>query len=74
MADNRLDEAIKIVARHVIARAVENITSIDHWEFYDEVGEHDWHEIADRAVQLAPYPDRATYQAAYDYLTGRAEH
>lgn len=71
MADNRLDEAIDIVARHVIARAAEDFTA-DGWEIYDEIGDDDWHAVVDRVDALSEWPDQAQYEAAYDFLAGRA--
>jgi len=72
MTDDRLAQAIDIMARHAIAYFSERGIG-DAWEFYPEIGENDWETIQERVIQLAPYPDRATYQAAYDYLTERAD-
>jgi len=72
VADDRLAQAIDIVARHALARAAIEVIE-DGWGFYDEVGEQDWHAIAERVEELAPFPDLATYEAAYGFLTERAE-
>jgi len=72
MTDDRLAQAIDIAARHAIAYFSEREIG-DAWGLYPEIGENDWETIQERVIQLAPYPDRATYQAAYDYLTERAD-
>lgn len=71
MADNRHQEAVDIVAQHVIAHGAENI-SRDGWDIYPEIGKDDWLTISERVKRLAAYPDVEQFKAAYDYLTHRA--
>ena len=72
MADNRVQEAVDIVARHALAIASQTAELLD----FPEIGEHDWERVEaeiDRLVKrLAPTLDE--FEAAYEYLASRAEH
>lgn len=60
------DEAIDIVARHVLAcMAAEGVD----WEDYPEIGEYDWERVADRIDVIAPFPDAEQSERAYAHLT-----
>lgn len=75
MADNRLAEAIDVIAKQAIKSATD-----DHpgyavsWENYPEIGEEDWARVVERIDELTGLmaPDQAQFEAAYDYLTERA--
>lgn len=76
MADNRLAEAVDIVARGVITRLVEWDLD-DAWGSYlDELGEHDWGAVRRRVVVLLSqsHPDPDAYEAACRFLASRAEN
>lgn len=74
MADDRLNEAIDIVTRYVIARAVEDWTSAEAWATFSVLDEELWRAVAVRATSLIPArPDKEQYEAAYDYLTQGVE-
>lgn len=72
MADDRVREAVDVVARHVIRDVMERAD--DEWESYPEIGEYDWMEVEERIKEivhtLAPPTD--TYKAAYEFLESRA--
>ena len=65
-------EAIDIVATHVIATAAEGVSE-DGWCNYPEIGEDDWNAVDKRVAELAPYPRDETYNEAYVLLQGRAD-
>lgn len=64
-------EAISVIATHMAAELCESVW--DSRELCPDIGERDWDAVC-RQVDLAGYPDKATYDAAYQILTGRAEH
>ena len=69
VADNRLAEAIDVVARWIIAFQALNV----EWGDYPEIGEHDWGTVIDRLDELADSPGTDEYEAAYDFLAARAD-
>lgn len=66
------DEAIEIIARHAVARSVESLAE-EGWDFYPEIGEHDWERIVAKAQELRPWPEAAEFKEAYKLLEARAE-
>lgn len=66
------DEAVKVVARHLIANAAVSYLD-DGWGMYPEVGFYDWEEITEQVKQFAVYPDDEQYNEAYVLLTSRAD-
>lgn len=71
MADDRLDVAVDVVARDLIAKVVREYGG-DQWDSYPEIGEHDWERIDKRALELAAQVDGEQYLAAYEFLESRA--
>jgi hypothetical protein len=69
MADNRLSEAIDIVARGALTKQAREA----EWEDYPEIGENDWRAVCDRMDELANGPTGDEFEAAYQFLTERAE-
>jgi hypothetical protein len=63
-----LDRAIEVVARTVIAEAVREVD----WDYYPDLGEHDWYAVIQRARELSPAPDYQQADAAFAFLTERA--
>lgn len=74
MADDKLAEAVDIVARHLIYAVLDHAS--EEWENYPEIDENDWMAIEGRALNLASNmsPTTEEFGAAYDYLERRAEH
>lgn len=67
---------IDVVARRVIANTFTPIEVVwDFWEFYPEIGQHDWRRIEERIEHLITSinPSDETYDKAYAELEGRAE-
>lgn len=65
-ADNRLDRAVDIAARHIIARSRVELRN-------SPFDERTLDALLTRIQELAPWPDQTQYEAAYDYLTSRAD-
>ena len=63
-----LNRAIEIVAQQAAASAVNRA----EWEDYPEIGEGDWRAVLAAMSQANPFPDRALFDAAYEYLAARA--
>ncbi len=62
---------VRIVACQVIQTALERVD----WEDFPDLGEHDWSEVYKTAQELlSPWPLTESYQAAYDWLSTRADH
>lgn len=78
MADERVDEAVDVVARRVIADVLDPLAVGDLWENYPDLGEDDWQAVQTRVQEIITGGvgriDQTTYTAAYDYLESRAEH
>lgn len=74
MADDRLKEAVDIVAHHALFQTISHEAG-DLWESYPEVGEYDWEAVQDRITELLqPFRvDRESFEAAYEFLEQRAE-
>jgi hypothetical protein len=72
VGDDRPQVAVDVVARHLLARAAADVAAED-WDLVPEVGEHDWTAIGKRLQQLAPFPPATEFEAAYEYLEGRAD-
>ena len=64
MADNRVTEAVDVVARWALSLS---------WEDFPEIGEHDWDAIAARAAAIVDCPSVDEYEAAYEFLAARAD-
>lgn len=79
MADDKVAVAVDEVAKRVVARllrwALESENAYEKWEDYPLIGEHDWGAVEYRIKQLADDidPDDAVFDAAYEFLAGRAE-
>jgi len=73
MADDRVREAIDIVARELIYLAIEG--QYVTWEDFPELGECDWVSVAAKAEEIVgrSRPSNAEYEAAYAYLEQRAD-
>jgi len=69
MADNRVAEAVNVVARHVIADDARFIGR-GNWS---ELSQHDWALVVARMIEIAGEPSGDEYEAAYDFLTARAD-
>ena len=69
MADNRVEEAVNVVARRVIADDARFIGR-GNWS---ELSQHDWALVVARMIEIAGEPSGDEYEAAYDYLTARAD-
>lgn len=74
MADNRLAEAIDVIAKQAIKSASANFQPVE-WENYPEIGEQDWVRVVERVGEIAALiaPDQSEFEAAYDYLKERAD-
>ncbi|HEY8663142.1 MAG TPA: hypothetical protein VIL68_05950 [Propionibacteriaceae bacterium] len=66
MADNRVAEAVDIVARWALAHDIE-------WADYPEICERDFDAILVQAALIVACPSVDEYEAAYDFLAARAE-
>jgi hypothetical protein len=66
------EEAIDVVARHVIATAARGVAE-DGWCNYPDIGEDDWNAVDQRVQVLAPPPADETYNEAYVLLQERAD-
>lgn len=67
------DEAVDVIARHLIARSAETGAENGDWDFYAEIAEHDWEDVARRVAALAPFPDGDAVASAEAFLAERAE-
>jgi len=67
------EEAIKIVARDMAARAIESFVDDDIWEPYPEVGEDDFESIVYTANALVAYPSATDLAEAIEVLKGRVD-
>ncbi len=67
-----VQQAVDIVAQHVLASKVEAITE-SGWEDYPDMGEHSWEDVATKVAQLCPYPEGALFDQAYALLTTLAD-
>lgn len=78
MADDRVKEAVDIVARNVIHNLMLHSDLLDElWgDEYPEVGENDWDRVKARVTEIVgplyAYSEE-TYRAAYDFLDARAD-
>lgn len=75
MADDRLVEAIDIVARRAIWSLIDNELG-DLWgDEYADIGEHDWVRVEERIEAITDLlrPDPTEFEAAYEFLEARAE-
>jgi hypothetical protein len=75
LADDKVAEAVDVVARDVIWTTL--YSSLDHndtWGEYPEIGEHDWEAVEKRLWQIIDNlkPERGLFDAAYEFLEGRA--
>ena len=75
MADDRVAEAVDIVAHHLVAALVSQWAG-GEWDMYPEISEDDWDAIVKRTEQIADNmrPDTIGFDAAYQYLEERADH
>lgn len=68
--------AIRIVARDLIDKVVVAARDTDNmWEWYPEIGEHDWERVTDHVeayLSVNLRVPRETFDAAYTLLTERA--
>lgn len=66
--------AIETVAHHVVAAAVRAMVDSGRieWEDYPDIGESDFTDVINHAFDLAPYPDFATLNDAYELLRNKA--
>lgn len=75
MADPKVKEAVEIVARHALTRAVHDWLDGDAWGDYPELMGEDWEAVADRVREITHKyaPAKEEYEGAYDLLMKRAE-
>ena len=76
MSDNRVAEAVDIVARGVIVRLAEWGLG-DAWgDHCPDIGEYDWERVDERIKTLLSQtrPDRDAFEAANQFLASRAEN
>lgn len=69
------DEAIDIVARHYIDKAIRTAVEggVD-WSEYPEVGENDWDRVVKRAESITPTrPETDQFDEAYALLSELAD-
>jgi len=69
MADTRVEEAVNVVARRIIADDARFIGR-GNWS---DLSEHDWALVAARMIEIAGEPSADEYEAAYSYLAARAD-
>ncbi|HEY8662472.1 MAG TPA: hypothetical protein VIL68_02540 [Propionibacteriaceae bacterium] len=70
MADNRVEEAVNVVARRILADSACNV----EWGDYPEIGMSDWDLVIARLDEIASKPPSPIeYEAAYDFLAARAD-
>ena len=76
MADDRVTEAVDILARGLIVRLAEGDIGEAWGDWLPDVGEDDFYAIRNRAEQLLVLscPTREAYNAAYDFIAARANH
>ena len=70
MADNRVSEAVNIVARRLIADDARSIRR-GNWS---DLSEHDWERVIARMIEIAGEPSGDEYEAAYDFLVARVDN
>lgn len=66
--------AVRVVARHVIASAVENQYG-EMWEMYPDIGEHDWDRVCEEVEVILNESIRGPsreFDMAYGLLDLRA--
>ena len=71
-----VDNAIRMMARHVLALAIERQDVSDLWEDLPDIAEDDWARIVRLVDDTAEAHDSATpeqFAAAYALLQARAE-
>jgi len=70
MADTRLEEAVNVVARRIIADQACNV----EWSEYPEIGMGDWGQVVYRIAELVEHPNPVEFEAAYEFLVGRVDN
>jgi hypothetical protein len=76
VADDRLQVAIEIVAHGIVDRLAHNEMTQDDLrsDDYAEIGEHDWDRIWERIRNIPQRISPEEFEAAVEYLEGRAEN
>ena len=69
MADNRVEEAVNVVARWIIADRLRDV----EWGDYPEIGEYDWERVIDRMDEIAGGTSVTEFEAAYEFLVARED-
>jgi len=69
VADNRVAEAIDVVARWHLSGCTDDRLGRDE---FPGILNADWVSIINRAAAIADSPSNVEYEAAYDFLTARA--
>ncbi len=64
------DEAVDVIARHLLHAAV--MDAGESWEAYPELGELDWYAVLARAEAIAPTVHPDEFDRAYELLAARA--
>jgi len=70
MADNRVEEAVNVVARRIIADDARFIGR-GRWS---DLSEHDWALVVARMIEIADEPSVDEYEAAYGFLVTRVDN
>jgi len=69
VADNRVSEAVNVVARRIIADDARFIGR-GNWS---ELSQHDWALVVARMIEIAGEPSGDEYEAAFDFLVARKD-
>lgn len=74
MADEKVAEAVDIIAHHCVWRVLEDATG-EMWEDYPDLDLTDWEAVDKRVMEIAENarPTKEGFDAAYEYLRERAE-
>lgn len=65
------EEAIEIIAHHVVVQGASRFVETHGWEAYPDIGEHDWNRVVEKVVELTPDVD---FDEAYRVLSKRANN
>lgn len=70
------EEAIDVIAWHVLGQAVIRGAADSEWEDYPDIGEHDWEKIAakvDHLAEIFPFDAQDRFDQAYELLADKTK-
>ena len=71
VADNRVAEAVDVVARWSLAVIIDDFLN---WDYFPDLDEDDFDDVFARARKIADRPSHDEYLAAFDFLASRPDN